>query len=191
MARLLDREFAGRDTGHLLALSAVDGDGFAQEAALMLAHCLQSELDADVLIIDARLKSQGRSLSAQLGALGKPGFAELIDSVASIDMSSCRLSTAVPRVTLLPCGAVPTGGALDRERLVAVLGECRAAYRWTLLLLDSVLADTRHLLLATQADAVFGIAIEDRTLQRDLEACDLLLRDNGAAGLRVVLATSG
>jgi hypothetical protein len=187
MARLLEREFAGAG-GHLLALTAIDGDAVAQEAALMLANCLQSELDAEVLIVDARLKSQGQGLSAQLGMLGKPGFAELLDGVGSLDVAACRLPTAVPRVSMLPCGAVPTAGALDRERIAVVLGECRTAHRWVLLLLDSLLADTRHLLLATQADAVFGVAVEDRTLRRDLDACDTLLRDNGAAGLRVVLA---
>lgn len=188
MARLLEREFGNRDGGQLLALTDVDGDGVAQEAALMLAHCLQSELDADVLVVDARLKSQARGLSAQFGALGKPGFAEMIEGVASAGLDACRLPTAVPRVQLLPCGAVPTSGAIDRERLVQVLAECRAAHRWVLLLLDSLLADTRHLLVATQADVVFGIAVEDRTLMRDIDACDALLRDNGAGGLRVVLA---
>jgi hypothetical protein len=188
MARLLEREFGSRAGGQLLALTDVDGDGVAQEAALMLAHCLQSELDADVLVVDARLKAQARGLSAQFGALGKPGFAELIEGVSSVALADCRLPTVVPRVQLLPCGAVPTGGAIDRERLFKVLAECRATHRWVLLLLDSLLADTRHLLVATQADAVFGIAIEDRTLMREVEAIDALLRDNGAGGLRVVLA---
>lgn len=186
MARLLEREFDTDRAGRALALLEVDDERSALDATLMLAHSLQAELDVEVLLVDTRLKQQGRGLSAQLGLLGCPGFAELISGVAT-GFAEFVVPTKVPRVHLLPCGGAPSSGMQDRRALQGLVAEARSRYRWVLLQVGSILSDTRYLLTAAQADAVFAVATEQQTRMVDLERCDELLRDNGAGGLRVVL----
>jgi len=186
MARLLEREFGADSAGRALALLEVDDERSAVESTLMLAHSLHAELDVEVLLVDTRLKQKGRGLSAQLGLLGSPGFAELISGAAT-SIAKCVVPTRLPGVYLLPCGVAPPSGMQDRRALLSLVSEARGRFRWVLLQVGSVLSDTRYLLTAMQADAVFAVATEQKTRMTDLERCDELLRDNGVGGLRVVL----
>ena len=192
MARLIDREFGTQgEAGACLAFASPDSDDAGAGALLMLAYCLRTELEARVLLIDARLKDKEGGLSGRLGLAGSPGFAEVI--AGGIEGREQLIAgTAVSGVDILPAGD-PDGRAtpMDHDNLRRLVAAARSRYRYVLLQVSSPLRDTRAVLTALEARAVFLIVEENRTFVSALDECRKVLVDNGAPDVRVVVAGAG
>jgi hypothetical protein len=83
------------------------------------------------------------------------------------------------------------GGAMpvDRTRLRELFAAAKVRYDRVLVQVGSVQRDTRNLLTAAEADGVFLIAHENRTLMSTLDHCRQLLESNGVSDVRVVLCS--
>lgn len=188
LARSLERDFKATGNGVCLAFCAPDDDAIAADAVLMLAFCLQSELDSRVLIIDARFKSSAGGVSERLGIEECKGFADMLRP--GTDTSRVFLqSTNLPRVCVLAAGTSfesPNQPA-DFARLKVLLRRIRARFDYVLVQVGSVLADTRSLRTAAETDAVFLIAEENRTLMKVLDDCRTVLCGLGVGDVRVVI----
>lgn len=189
MARLIELEFPVGERGVCLAFSSSDSDTLSTDAMLMLAYCLQSELEGRVLLVDARLRDREDGLTGRLGLLEASGFAEIMAGEAAAP-DAFALPTAVPGVDILPCGKAGAAPA-DRERLGRLLDEVRTRYSHVLVQVGSVLKDTRSVVIVAQADATFLIARENRTFMRSLDDSRELLVRNGVKDVRVVVSGRG
>ena len=188
MARLIEREFPRNGRGACLALASPDSDRLGADALLMLAYCLRSELDSRVLLVDTRLKARAEGLTGRLDLLGATGFAEVLSGGLGA-RDDWFLATRVERVDVLPAGDPADRGAvsMDRARLTELLAAARDRYDHVLLQLGSPVRDTRVIMPALEADAVFLLAEENRTFMKGLDDCRKVLRDNGVADVRVVV----
>ena len=192
MARLIDREFGAREeAGACLAFASPDSDDTGAGALLLLAYCLRSELEARVLLVDARLKDKAGGLSGRLGLATSPGFAEIVAGGFE-GREDLIAGTAVSGVDFLPAGD-PDGRAtpLDHDNLRRLVAAARSRYDYVLVQVSSPLRDTRAVLTALEAGAVFLIAEENRTFLSALDECRKVLLDNGAPDVRVVVAGAG
>jgi hypothetical protein len=188
MARLIEREFGGQGAGVCIAFSSPDSDKKTSDALLMLAYCLQSELDGKVLIVDARLKDQADGITGRLGLLESLGFAEVMREGFAGNENLIQ-STNVPNVDVLPAGA-PRGRMampVHRDKLGQLLGAAKARYGYVLVQVGSVLRDTRNLVTAAGTDAIFVFVAENRTFMKTLDDCRKLLLANGVSDVRVVI----
>lgn len=188
MSRLIEQEFSRDGTGVCLAFSSPDNNKVSTDALLMLAYCLQSELDSRVLIIDARLTDLSGGITGRLGFAGMPGYADMLRDTSQ-DKARLIRQTTVANVEVLPAGSAGDSGAtnIDRDRLSALLEGMRAQYGHVLLQAGSVLGDTRNLLTVAQADIVFLLAEENRTRLKPLDDCQKLLLNNGVRDVRIVI----
>jgi Mrp family chromosome partitioning ATPase len=187
LARMIERSYPAEQAGAVMALCSTDGDALSRDVTLMLAYGLQSELDAPVLVIDARAREQGGGLSPRLGVDDRPGYVELLQRGAA-ELGGFTVSSSVPGIDVLPRGGQDITLAVHRLHLETLLSQCRAKYRYVLLQLGSVIGDTRDLLAATQADAVLLVAEEERTLMREVDASRELLIASGVTDCQIVLA---
>jgi cellulose biosynthesis protein BcsQ len=192
MSRLIERDFARDDGGPCLAFSSPDDDRITANALLMLAYCLVGEIGGRVLVVDARLNPRPGGITARLGLQSVAGFAEALGDRPAEGLQRVR-PTAVEGVDVLPSGVSTMRGALpvDRTRLKELFASAKAAYDRVLVQVGSVQRDTRNLLTAAEADAVFLIADENRTLMSTLDDCRRLLLSNGIDDVRVVLSAGG
>lgn len=189
MSLLIDREFVRDEAGVCLAFCSPDGDRVSTDTVLMLAYCLASELGSRVLIVDARLKEQSGGVTGRLDMAQSLGFAEILEEGFEGRESLVR-ATSVPNVDVLPAGN-PTGpGAsrLDSSKLRRLLDAALSRYDHVLVQVGSPVRDTRAVMTAAQADAVFVLAEENRTLMRSLDQCRKVLIDNGVKDVRVVVS---
>ena len=188
MARLIEREFPRDASGVCLAFSAPDSDKASSDALLMLAYCLRSELGSRVLIVDARLKGQLDGITGRLGLGEAQGFAEILrDGIDGHE--KIAVASSVPNVDVLPSGASqdePTM-PLDRLRLKNLLAAAVARYDYVLLQVSSPLRDTRALVIAAEANAMFLLAEDNRTFMTTLDECRKVLLANGVNDVRVVV----
>lgn len=191
MSRLIDREFDRREGGTCLAFASPDSDDAGAGALLMLAYCLHTELDGRVLLVDARLKDKSGGITGRLGLAQAPGFAEAIrDGLEGRE--HLITGTAVPGVDVLPAGD-PSGRAtaMDGGNLRKLLEAARSRYGHVLVHVGSPLRDTRAVMTALEARAVFVLVEENRTFVRTLDECRKVLLDNGARDVRVVVTGAG
>lgn len=192
MARLLDQEYGRRDDGICLAYFSPDDDRTSADALLMLGYCLQSELHSKVLLIDARVRNIDAGLTGRLQLIHQHGYAELLrDGCArSIDLVT---PTAVPLVDVLAAGNSPhtSSSHVEQQNLRLLIAAYRRHYRYVLLQVGSLLADTRNLQAAGQADATFMIAHENRTMQKQFDDSQRLLERNGIGYLRMIVTAAG
>jgi len=188
MSRLIERDFAA--SGTCLAFSSPDGDRVTTTTLLMLAHSLRSEIGGDVLIVDTRLHEGPGGLSSRLGLATAPGFADALREGLEGGPQYIH-PTHVPDVHVMPAGRPKTNGGLplDRQRLRELLAGLRRKHTRVLLHVGSVLADTRNLLIALEADAVFLVTVENRTLMASLEDCRRMLERNGVQDIRVLVSS--
>lgn len=187
MSRLIDLEFDRRERGACLAFASPDSDDAGAGALLMLAYCLRSELQGRVLLVDSRLKDKSGGITGRLGLAHQPGFAEIVrDGFGGRE--DLVHATAVAGVDVLPAGD-PAGRAipLDRDNLRGLLAAARSRYDHVLVQVASPLRDTRAVMTALEADAVFLLAEENRTFVKTLDECRKVLVDNGAGDVRVVV----
>lgn len=188
LARSLERDFKTSGSGVCLSFCAPDDDTIAADAVLMLAFCLQSELDSRVLIIDARFKSSAGGVSERLGIDNCAGFTDVL--CPGTDTSTVFLQpTKLPRVCVLAAGNAleSSGQPADFERLKILLRRIRMRFNYVLVQVGSVLTDTRSLRTAAEADAVFLVAEENRTHMKLLDDCRGVLCGLGVADVRVVI----
>lgn len=188
MARRIEQEFGGQPAGVCIGCFSPDSDQATSDALLMLAYCLQSELDGKVLIVDARVADQAQGVTGRLGMLDAPGFADVMREGFAGNEYLIQ-PTWVPNVHVLPAG-VPRDGvtiAVQRERLGQLLGAAKAVYGHVLVQIGSVLDDTRNLVTAARTDAVFMFVSENRTFMKTLDDCRELLLAYGVPDVRVVL----
>ena len=187
MARLIEREFSREQSGLCLAFSSPEDDKVSTDAILMLAYSLRSELDSKVLIVDARLTDQRAGISGRLGLVGSPGYAEILrEGFGGRD--GLILASRVQNVDILPAGD-PRGDAaraLNLANLRQLLEAVRNRYDHVLVQLGSLLRDTRHVMAAAEADAVFLLAMENQSFMKGLDDCLKILRSNGVAQVLTV-----
>ena len=188
MARLIERDFAS--SGACLAFSSPDGDRVTTNALLLLAHSLRGEIGGDVLVVDTRLHEGAGGLSSRLGLAAAPGFADALRDGLECGAEYVH-PTQVPGVHVMPAGRPKTNGGLplDRARLRDLLEDLRRKHTRVLLHVGSVLDDTRNLLISLEADAVFLVIVENRTLMASLEECRRILERNGAQDVRVLVSS--
>lgn len=189
MSRLIEREFVRRGgDGACLAFSSTDSDKVSTDALLLLAYCLRSELDSRVLLMDARLKDQAEGITGRLGLVDSPGFAEILrDGCGGLE--DLIQATSVAGVEVLPAGD-PRGTnstPMDRKKLRELLDAAKARYDHVLVQVGSPMRDTRALMAAAEAEAVFLLAEENRTFVTTLDECRKVLIDNGVSDVRVVV----
>lgn len=187
MARMIEREFPTSAGGVALALCCPDGDRTSSAVLLMQAVYLQSELERDVLIIDARARDMGGGLSARLGMDRQPGFTELL-SEGPARLAEWTRPSGVAGVTVLPRGGID-GSALivHRRHLTELIAQAKTRWPYILVQLGAVAADTRNLVIATFVDAVLLLGQEEKTRLQVLEAAQSQLHDNGVEDVRLVL----
>ncbi len=191
MARLLDQEYGQRENGVCLAYFSPDDDRITADALLMLGYCLQSELNSKVLLVDARVRNIEAGLSGRLHLTQRPGYAELLRDGCEASRELV-LPTAVPLVDVISAGTIaqdsPTQVAQDNLR--SLIAHYRQHYQYVLLQVGSLLADTRNLQVAAQADAVFMIAQENHTMLNQFDDSQRLLERNGIGHLRMIVSTA-
>ena len=191
MARLLDQAYGEREAGVCLAYFSPDDDRITADTLLMLGYCLQSELNSKVLLIDARARQIETGLTGRLHLSQRPGYAELLrDGCGRVD--ELVQPTAVPLVDVLAAGSVALGNPAlaGQENLSALLAHCRQRYQYVLLQVGSLLADTRNLQVAAQADATFLIAQENHTMLKQFDDSQRLLERSGLGPLRMVVTSA-
>lgn len=187
LAHLIERAYPRGEGGTALAVCCTDGDALAGDMVLMQAYCLQSEIGASVLMIDARARDVGGGISDRLGLESQPGYADMLLR-GGADLDALVRRSGVDQVDVLPQGSGNGSVVVHRAHLSALIAHAKTRYDYVLLQLGSVIADTRNLVTATHADAVLLIAREDQTLMRELAATQELLEANGVEDVRVVLA---
>ncbi|RQP22094.1 hypothetical protein DZC73_24100 [Albitalea terrae] len=188
MSRLIEKEFDHKAGGVCLAFFSLDGDKVSSDALLMLAYCLQTELGSKVLVVDARVKDSEGGISNRLGLGAARGYAD----VQREGLNGKHLpvtASSVPGVDILPAGQITEGSksGVDIGRLREMLDVARSQYQHVLVQVSSVLADTRYMVTVAQADAVFVLTLENKTLMRSLDESRKLLRANGVMDPRVVV----
>jgi cellulose biosynthesis protein BcsQ len=187
MSRLIEKEFDHKHGGVCLAFFSLDGDKLSSDALLMLAYCLQTELGSKVLVVDARVKDSDGGISQRLGLGPARGYADLLREGVDGKGLPVRAS-GVPGVDILPIGNLESRTAnVDRARLAQLIDVAKSQYNHVLVQVSSVLADTRYMVTVAQADAVFVLALENKTLMRSLDESRKLLRANGVNEPRVVV----
>lgn len=189
-ARLIEREFPPDRGATTIGFCSTEGDRLSSDVVLMQAYCLQSELDCEVLVIDARARDTGGGLSSRLGMQQRPGFAELLSE--GLDrFDDCLQPSGVEGVTVLPRGGL-SGSLLvtPRAALAALLQRARARFPYVLMQVGAVGADTRNLIIASAADAVMLVGLEEKTLMRRLQGDERRLRSGGIERVHVVLVSA-
>jgi MinD-like ATPase involved in chromosome partitioning or flagellar assembly len=157
----------------------------------MLAFCLQSELETKVLIVDARLKLPFEGVTGRLGFQNAPGFADVL-RVGFKGSNGLIRATPIANVSFLPAGLTWQGSpaVIDRPRLSELFDALRNEFDFVLVQLGSVLADTRTLITAEEANTVFIVAEENRTYLKSLDECFRVLVNHGVRDVRTVVTGS-
>lgn len=188
LARTIERQFPCGAGGVALAVSCPDDDAFGAEVVLRQAEALQVELQCKVLVIDARAPGGAAGLTQKLNLEQRPGCAELLlDPERPIDAFVQPAGAAA--VPFLPQGAqMPSVVAVQRPAVDRLLAQARARFDYTLVQVGAVTQDTRHLVVASRADAVLLLAREHATPMALLEACQEVLARDGVPEAHVVLA---
>ena len=191
MARNIERTFAHEEAGVCLPFSAPDGDAISTGAMLMLAYALRTELDARVLLLDARpvARDSTEGLTGRLGLASAPGFYEILRE-GFADNAHLVQPTSVEGVDCLPAGG-PQGGAsatLDRVRLRSLVETLAQSYDYVLVQVGSILGDTRNLVAVGELGRVVLVAHENRTMMKTLDECLKVLLDHGVGDVRTVVA---
>lgn len=189
LARMIELEYGRHDPGVALALGSTEDDAASAAALLMLAYSLNAELGSRVLVIDARFKAIAQGVTGRLGLEDRPGLTDLMGQ-DEMGIEDFVCPTAVAGVDVVPAGNAPavTLAAWDRMRFAAVLGQAKSGHDIVLMQIGPVLADTRNLLVATQADAVLLFALQNETLVKSLVDSQKLLRTNGMSDVRIVVS---
>ncbi|HTH17508.1 MAG TPA: AAA family ATPase [Magnetospirillum sp.] len=163
--------------------SAGEGKSFV---ALNLALSMSSELDREVLLIDA--DAGGHALANHLHHAGRPG---LIDVLAEghDDAAHAILPTAVPRLSFLPPGrAHPHAAELLASRHMAqVITRLSLAYANGIIIIDTpaVLHSIQAVSLSACAGQTVVVVEKDRTTRRALKRTLSLLE--GCENLSCIL----
>lgn len=190
LSRVVDREYPRGAHGVVLAFSCPDGDQLSTDVLLMQAYALQAELESPVLLVDARVLDQGGGLTQRLGMQEFRGYADVLEH-GPTNMDGLIQASAVAGIAVLPMGGPATTRMSSlRDNLAALLAWARPRYGHVLLQVGSVLADTRNLVTAVQADAVLLLAHEHRTMMTALNEAQDVLRANGARDVRALLVTA-
>ena len=186
LARQIAHDYSRPDRGISLAFSGPDCEVEATDATMMLAYCLQSELGAKVLLVDARLRPGVDGFTTRLRLHGLPGFAEMLQGGASGGLALVR-PTSVPNVDVLAAGNALAAQACDVAVLREFIALATRDYSFVLLQSGSLLDDTRNLSAVLQADAVFLIAEENLTSMESLDRSRKVLADGGLEDAPVLL----
>ena len=170
MSRLVEREFAREDSGVCLAFSAPDSEKASADAVLMLAYCLQSELGSRVLIVDARFEDTQAGVTGRLGLARNEGVAEILRQGFD-GRENLVVATPVPNVDVLPAGDPEGQGAapVDRAKVRKLFEAAAARYDYVLVQVSSPLRETRTLVIAAEATAVFLLAEDNQTFMKTLD----------------------
>jgi len=153
----------------VLLASALPGEG-KSFLSLNLAHGIASRGARPVLLVDADGKAE--SLTALLGAGGRPGLRELI-AAATGRGTDFVLETAVERLSFLPSGlALPVDSNAPRGTVAAAIQRLAAALPEHILILDSpaCLSSSEATALAGVAGQVLLVVAAERTLRHEVEA---------------------
>jgi hypothetical protein len=188
MARQIEREFGVGQRGVCLAFTSPDGEQATADIVLLLAFCLQSELDSRVLIVDARIPGGSGGVTGRLGLTASDGYAEILGEGFSGHEQLIRPSGA-SNIDIVPAGVAYRGrsGPSERLAITELIDAARARYGHVLVQVGPVQGSTRNLMAAALADATFVVALEDHTPMRSLDASRELLARFGVSDVRVVL----
>jgi MinD-like ATPase involved in chromosome partitioning or flagellar assembly len=153
----------------------------------MLAYCLSSELDSRVLLVDSRLKDGSAGITGRLGLEHFQGFTEFLRGGGG-DLDELIRGTSVANVDVLPAGDQSGRTTpMDRDRLRKLLDGAKSRYDHVLLQVESPQLDTRAVITAIEAEAVFLLVRENRTFMTTLDDCRRVLIDNGVKDVRIVV----
>jgi Mrp family chromosome partitioning ATPase len=186
LARQLAAELKHQDRPAQVAVTSPSTLDESTGAVLMLAYCLQDELDAKVLIVDATLGHAGAG--ACLGFQDAPGFMDAVYS-EKYDADALVHPTTRRGIAVLPAGMPPAVGfsPLRAEKVQGVLAKAGQSFDYLLIQQGSVLEDTRYILLASQADITLVLVEERVTLLEELENYQRVLADHDVANARVIM----
>ena len=189
LSRTIAREYPAASAQHgvVLAFSCPDEDALCADFMLLQADALCSELESTVLLVDARGSRHGGGITERLGLGGLPGVSDTIAAGPGAPAPPL-CATGAPGVFVLPAGGGPAVGTSSFELgLASLLTWARPRYRHVLLQVGSVVADTRDLVAALQADGIVLVAREHRTMVSALDEASAVLRENGARDVSAVL----
>jgi hypothetical protein len=182
LARQLAAARPAGDPARIVSLSVACDAGPANAATLMIAAMMQDELGGRLLLIDATLGADG--ISGVLNGGGAPGLSDL-----SVDepWAAIELLHMLPRPHLFLLGAGRDPAAGRPDRLAPLLPALARRFDHILIQQRSPEADTRHLLLAAQADLLLVLAEEGRTPMTRLRGVRDACRGHVRAPLGLVL----
>lgn len=192
MARLIEKDFVNEGgPGVCLAFSAPDADRLSTHAILMLSYCLQSELDARVLAVDARTRQDSPGITQRLGLEGASGFTNSLGNDKESVASQAK-PTAVQGVDVLPVGTdlSSTSATVNSQRLGEFIDTAKSEYDFVLMQVGSILTDTRSLVVSRATDSVMLLVEEYSTLMKSLDESQKVLHDNGVADAGIVVMTA-
>jgi len=192
LAMQLEVDLPDSPVGHAVVLtSAVAGDQ-SIGAAAALAFSLADEFDKRVLLIEGSITPP---VSDRVDSAHIQGFIDLLgDEAATGEQLADRAAKFIKptdhdRVFVLPSGARQTDRPprLRYNRLPAALNAFRAKYDYVLIQAGPILEDPSARALATVADRVLLIAVEDRTRLEHLESARAALAESKSCKVGIVL----
>ena len=187
LARQIDIDLPLNGRGRTILVSSPAPLGLSNEANLMFAHCLATELGRRVLMVDGTFSDRG--VGSALGHAGAPG---LLDVVCEQGFSLAQLvqPTACENVWLLPAGrtAVPHTLPIEATRIAAFYAEACGRYDYVLLQQGAIYAESRYLQFARQADMVLVLVDEGVTPVDVLNRCTTVFRDHQVPNVRLIVS---
>jgi Mrp family chromosome partitioning ATPase len=187
LARQIDVDLPAGDTGRAILISSPAPMALNNDACLMCAHYLASELGRRVLIVDATFGEDG--VGSALGHTDVPGFVDLIYG-AGERLALLVRSTARENVFVLPAGHARMTHLLpiDAARVAEFFAEAKSGYDYVVLQQGAIYAESRYLQFTRRADMVLMLVEEGATPLDDLNRCAGVFRDHQIGKIRLVLS---
>lgn len=165
-----------------IVLSALCDADAANDTLLLLAAMLQAERGGRLLLIDATLGDEG--VSVPLGAADQLGLSDVRadDPWSAVEVMQLL---ARPGMLLLGAGRRPAAGRPDH--IAAMLPFLADRFDHILIQQRAIMADSRHLALATRADLIWALAEEGRSPMAQLHAAREAFHANGMSNIDLIL----
>jgi capsular exopolysaccharide synthesis family protein len=183
----LDLELPRTGRRVIAVAASITGEG-SSTVSLQLARSIVRSGGGPVLLVDADLRRQGRSLTLAIpSAVGRPGLMEVLDGAA--DLSKAVLSTDEPNLHFLPAG----GGsgrpvdAIPLDRMRQFLDDMGQVYGVVLIDCPSILENPEIPTIAALSDGIVLVVRANRTRREVVQRALLLIQNARCRVLGIVL----
>ncbi len=186
LARQIDTDLPISGTGRTILVSSAIPLASSNEASLMFACFLATELGRRVLLVDGTFGQSG--VGSALGHAGAPGLLDVVCS-PNFPLSQLVQPTARENVFLLPAGrtAVTQSLPIEASRIAAFYTEACEQYEYVVVQQGAIFDESRYLQFTQCADMVLVLADEGLTPVEVLDRCTAVFRDHQVNNVRLVV----